>query len=370
MKRLKLQVLRFDEHTITFNSGVNYIVGTNASGKTTIFNLIQYLLGLRKDIGFYGSFIKKDEVSLDVLIDNVPFTFKRNLRDKEIIVNNNDQQFGIVFGSPSFSSFLLNLFQPLYNYEVDQRALVAMLKDSFISEDNDLFSISAQQKETKLLSLGINSIYPKRIKTYLKELESQMFNQRNTLSGIDSYRKDIQFLLNRELKENKDIVDEILSASLRKYTEESSQLELVYKDSTEFLSKLLDENEHLLQSKINELSPNFSSYLKSIGIENRISINDLLEGNYKYVSNGEVSLVRLVFEILVQSHIASLNRTGLLVNDGRTSYFDHHMSSGFRKFLNQMVSGSDLQYIEFSSNPLLMEKNEIVFDTTKNLRYV
>ena len=87
MRKISLKALRFDNHNIEFRDGVNYIVGINNSGKTTIFNLIQYILGLRKDLGFFGSFIKKDHVALDLQINNVPYTFERNLFDKEIIIS-------------------------------------------------------------------------------------------------------------------------------------------------------------------------------------------------------------------------------------------------------------------------------------------
>jgi DNA repair exonuclease SbcCD ATPase subunit len=42
MKNLKLIYLNIDSMHIEFQDGINYIIGQNASGKSTIFNCIKY----------------------------------------------------------------------------------------------------------------------------------------------------------------------------------------------------------------------------------------------------------------------------------------------------------------------------------------
>ena len=49
MNKLILKKLYLREDLqIFFNTGQNYIVGKNGTGKTTIFNIMQYVLGLKR----------------------------------------------------------------------------------------------------------------------------------------------------------------------------------------------------------------------------------------------------------------------------------------------------------------------------------
>ena len=48
MNNIKLISLKMGQVNIHFKNGLNYILGGNASGKTTIFNCIRYSLGLDK----------------------------------------------------------------------------------------------------------------------------------------------------------------------------------------------------------------------------------------------------------------------------------------------------------------------------------
>lgn len=367
MKKLKLKKLVFDSHKITFKNGLNYIIGANASGKTTIFNLIQYLLGLRKDLGFFASFIKQDMASLEVSIGNDSFTFQRSIYGKEIIITELNEQHTFVFGTTSFYHFLNSIFQPELGYETDQKWLLPILKECFIAEDLHLFNTT--QKESKLLTIGVNTIYPKRIKNYIKELESQMKQQEIVISSMDSYRKEVQLILTREFVEKDQIVGDILDGSFKRYAEEYAKLKSVYKESKQFLTRLTDETEMLFQQKLALLEPVFARYMREMGTDNRVSINDFFEGDLKLSSNGEVSVSRLLLDIIIQSSPNANNAAGLIVNDAGMGHLDHSRVFHFRKTLNIMLEEFDLQYIEFTSNSLAIDKNEIVFDTTKNIRY-
>ncbi len=366
MNKLKLKKLKFDSHTITFKDGLNYIIGANASGKTAIFNLIQFLLGLRKDLGFFASFVQDGMASLEVSIGNDTLTFQRSIYGKEIIITKSNQEHRFVFGSSTFYHFLNTIFQPQLYHETDQKLITSLLKECFITDDLHVFT--PLQREFKLLAIGVNTIFPKRIKTYIKELESRIKLQELVVDSVDSYRNEIRTVLSREFHGKEESIDEILSGSFKRYEEEYAKLESVYKESKEFLVGLTDETDMQFQRKLALLEPVFAKYMKEMGIENRISVNDFFEGDIKLHSNGEVSITRLLLDIIIQSSPAAGNATGLLVNDGM-GYLDHNRIFHFRKTLNIILNDFDLQYIEFTTNNLAIDKSEIVFDTTKNIRY-
>lgn len=50
MSRIVLKKVQINNKTvIEFNEKQNYIIGANGTGKTTLFNLIQYILGLKSN---------------------------------------------------------------------------------------------------------------------------------------------------------------------------------------------------------------------------------------------------------------------------------------------------------------------------------
>ncbi|MET4142618.1 ATP-binding protein [Pedobacter sp. UYP1] len=371
MKKIKLKRLKFDNHTIDFKNGINYIIGANASGKTTIFNLIQHILGIRKDLGFFSSFIKQDKVSLEITIDDVPYIFQRDLIDQEIIISAMGEDLLFIVGSSTFDNYLIKIFQPQYNFEIEKSYLASLLRESFISDNNNNLNLqSSSQKENKLLLMGINASYPKKIKIYIKELEAQIKQKKGAFAEIDAYRKDISFILDREFPEKKNTIQEILNGTLTKYKEQFTDLSAIYNESKIFLAKIIRENDWLFQEKMNHLEPIFTKYARNFIIDDRASMKDLFEGNYKGNSYGETILLALIFEIIIQSSSNLTNGIGLIINDSGLLHFDNHRNLQFRTFLDHMVQEYDLQYIEFSNSSFGFEKSEIVFDTTKNLRYV
>ncbi len=70
-------------YTVNFNPGVNIIYGDSATGKSSILNLIDYLLGAKK----FNSYPEIDAVAryaaLDVELNNVRYTIKRDIFDAE-----------------------------------------------------------------------------------------------------------------------------------------------------------------------------------------------------------------------------------------------------------------------------------------------
>lgn len=370
MKRVKLKTLKFDNHTIEFKEGINYITGINSSGKTTIFKLIQYILGIRRDLGFYSSFIKGDQASIEILIDEKAYLFLRSFTNREVIISSIDADLKFVVGSLDFNRYLINILNPDFNFELSESFIVQILKESFISENTDLKFINNTQREAKWLLMGINLIYPKKIKTYLKDLEIQVKQQEIGFSNIESYRSDVEFYLKKEFPEKKVEVSEILESNLRKYDEKLRDAINVYEQSKALLLNILEENSLLFQEKINQLNPLFRKHLKDLFIDDRFSINDIFEGDFKGRSYGEMSLIKLIFEISLQSSYKITNGIGLIINDAGLLHIDHHRTVQFRNFISSLVQEIDFQYVEFVSNPIGIEKTDIIFDTTKNLRYV
>ena len=78
MKNLKLLHLSIDKQHIQFRDGINYIIGRNASGKSTMFNCIKYALGLTKNFNN----VNIEFVKLTIMIGTQEYIFNREIGDR------------------------------------------------------------------------------------------------------------------------------------------------------------------------------------------------------------------------------------------------------------------------------------------------
>ena len=123
MNSLKLVSLKIDDAYIHFKDGLNYIVGNNNSGKTTIFNCIKYALGLTK------SFLHKHigQIELVVRINGNDFQYRREVESPSLSVSHGDEVYSFRALSKELDIFLKDTLAPTYIYERDAESVLKLL---------------------------------------------------------------------------------------------------------------------------------------------------------------------------------------------------------------------------------------------------
>jgi predicted ATP-dependent endonuclease of OLD family len=371
MINIRLTKLKFDKDScINFKTGVNYIVGLNASGKTTIFNLIQYLLGLKKDFGFFLPLLKNNEAALEVLINNNFYEFKRDFSNREIWITTDNGTMNFTFNSPAYNSFLLDLFKPTYNFELNDNVVTSLLREAFISNNNfDKSPPSYIQKEINLLKLGVNAIYPKKVRTYLKELKSDISQREKAFEQIKSYKSDVDFLFTRELPLDKTTIEDITNSTLQKYSNNLNEALQVFEQSSDFLSKLIANNDKLLNDKIDLIEGSFKYHLKTAFIDERVSLIDILEVPELRYSYAKRSIISLIFELTIQLNSDFTNGCGLLVNDATLNYLDSSTKDSLKDLMKYINKSEKVQYIEFITDTYSVDRRDVVYELGRGSRY-
>ena len=129
MNKLKLVALKIDDMHLAFKDGLNYIVGKNASGKTTIFNCIRYVIGLSK----FNESSNVYSISLRACIDDNQLTFSRDAGDTEISISINDECHRFRPMSKELNDFLCEQLQPDYIFGREYENIFSLLNFFFLS---------------------------------------------------------------------------------------------------------------------------------------------------------------------------------------------------------------------------------------------
>lgn len=368
MNNIKLKRIKFNYRSdIQFKPGINYIQGLNGSGKTTIFNLIQYLLGLRKEFGYLKNF-ETENAYVEVEINGGILIFRRGVNNKEILVEDNHGMYTFSYNSSTYHEFIHHLLEPKYNFELASNLITSLVRESFISNsyiDNN--RNSQMQKELNLLKLGVNSIYPKKIKTYIKALKEDISQKEKTIEQIRLFKQDVDFTVGREMRAEEINIEEITSSLLQKYSISLHEAREVFIQSEELYNKLQSENETRMLNQIDLLNPTFTEYLKFMNSDSRDSMLDLLDGYENGHSFGKRSLMRLLFEMTIQARTDITNGIGLLLNDTMLPYLDWNMQASFRELLTNTCKENDnFQYIEFVTDSRSIDRGNIVYELGKS----
>ena len=134
MNSLKLVSLKIDNTHIHFKDGLNYIVGNNDTGKTTVFNCIRYALGLTKSIVHRHI----NQIELKVCIDKYVFEFRREVDSASLFVSRNGKDYKYRAQSKELDEFLRDLLSPTYIYGSDTESALVMLDFCFLSEERSV----------------------------------------------------------------------------------------------------------------------------------------------------------------------------------------------------------------------------------------
>jgi predicted ATP-dependent endonuclease of OLD family len=352
---LKLVSLQVDDTYIHFRDGLNYIVGRNASGKTTIFNCIKYVLGMVKLI--HSTHIRKIELKLH--IDSCEFLFKREVGNLILSVYQESVVHRFRAQSKELDSFFRENLEHKYIYDGKTESALKILDFCFLTEEK---SVNRRGQWDALSSIcGVNVFL------------------------LDSVEKDI-YALKREVSKNKElenVVDEF-SVRLKEVVQLSELDEKIEKTKFDFFRELREKEELLinatlkfdeikkrsnfeLRKKIAEVEYVFTDMKHQAGLyrNNFEGLEEFIKDRSKSISYGEEIFYRFIL-VLAISQIAQndgYNFPYIIIND---SYLSRHLDNNTyyqaKIIINRLMSRSEgLQYIEFTNRDDI-PKEHIVLD--------
>ncbi|MFE4145267.1 ATP-binding protein [Peribacillus sp. YIM B13472] len=376
MNKITLKELSFENHKITFHKGLNYIIGANNTGKTTMYNMIQFVLGIKKEINMS---LKRHNFSTPVsLLCNIgeqEVLFERHFNSEYLNI-----QYGITNEYVKHMSLRLKevydiLFEPFFVLEKEDGAAYEILKHSFLSESR--FDVSRGRNEIFKKILGINVLYMKQANKDYNDLKIKVDKEKNSIELLETF---IHRVLDKNNKLNTND-----SVKFKDLLENEYKLEKEnYITNYEFLhtaKQAIIRNEEYLDEyfdkRVSLIEPYYLDFIAyfSIGY-NIIDFRDFYKSNH----NQKAILSGSIFYITLLCFMIALNRSGydekhngcgLLISDLSLYELDFNSQRNLEKLLRQESQSGMLQFVEFTGKQTKeLSADSIVFDLNSVERFL
>lgn len=358
MNNLRLVSLNIDDFFLAFNPGKSYVVGQNASGKTTIFNCIRYALGLVRDIRHANIC----HVGLKAYVGDVDIHFSRNIGDTHIDVSCGGITHRLNPQSEEFYTYLSSWFDPAYLYGSQRESILPILNFCFLSEEQ--ISNRRQQWEAINSICGINVNLLGLAEKDIRSLSKEVSWNRRAQDAVNEYSA----LLSRNITNDHQAEEAIanIERTKKEFFAEFANKENLLNSATSKLEAIRKESQRQLSARLSEIEGIFIDLRTYLGY-NRWEFDGLeafVRGRSKSMSYGEELFSRfiLVLAIAKASRSGTLNFPNIIVNDNYLSPgLDRSAYSVARKILDEMVAEDiALQYIEFTYNEDVPQEHQIL----------
>ncbi|AWF80458.1 hypothetical protein BTJ40_06320 [Microbulbifer sp. A4B17] len=346
MNSLNLVSLQIDDTHIHFKDGPNYIIGNNATGKTTIFNCIKYALGLTKSI-LHGHISK---IELKICINEYDFQFRREIGSAHLSISHKGETYKYRALSKELDEFLRDALSPTYTYGSDTESVLALLDFCFLSEERS--TNRRQQWEAINLICGINVSLVKSVEKDIHTLKKEVSKNIETERIVDEFSRSLAVRLNENVKIED--LDDIIELTKGRFFDEFREKEYLLINATSKLEKIKERSDFELRSKVSEIEDAFFSLNQYVGFERRF-FDDLelfIKDRSKTMSYREETFSRFIL-VLAIAKVAKegiYNFPQLIINDCYLSFdLDNRTHQKSLSILDDLTSrNKGLQYIEFT----------------------
>ena len=362
MNKIIIKEFHFNNEIIYFNKYINYLVGQNAIGKTTFYNAIQYVLGLRKNILDDDSKLVLDSKSILIRFEvkSKNYEFRRTLHSNNIEVFAENQIFTFKYSSEEYSEYLNTIFKPymfLENYNALSKNL---LTDSFIDE---MRIHNYNFNNYRLLPFCIDKDLEDELQKSIKKLEKEISIRKNELEILKSYNISVI----KDIKKNKIDnlkIDQIMKEKLEIYAKPYETYLSQFYDYKDFYETVSKKNKSRINLIIKEVSNTAKNNYWEIKDLETILSNYFL--NKKYISDkNNISVTKSFIHLLFQSSEHYLNNNGLIIVDHLNVNRDQERNNIHRKILKEYIQKYEFQYIEFCDTDNFIDKDLIIYNFLK-----
>ncbi len=355
MNKLKLISLKINDAVIRFKEGQNYIIGRNATGKTTIFNCIKYSLGLLKKYPYAFN----GKVELKVYIGNTELCFMREFGSAllHVFVDSELREFQV--SSPKLNSFLSHLFVPQYLFHESSESIFDLLNFSFMSED---YSFNRRRQWEALKPVcGSNIMLLNYVQKDILALKKEV--QRN--KGHEKIVYEFSKLL--MTNDNSLELERNIELSKSDFFKEFKDKEELLSSATNKFKEIENKSEFQLENRIQIIGDAFLKIRSQTFFRDKPfdGIEKFLNSNSTDISMGEAAFYAFNL-VLATSRVTKnekLNFSQLIVNDSSLSVLDARVQNDLVKVLDDIATEDDeLQYIEFTHRRDGISERDIVFN--------
>lgn len=346
MNSLKMVSLRIDDAYIQFKDGPNYIVGRNASGKTTIFNCIKYAIGMVKSINY--EHIR--HIELNLCIDGAELIFEREVGSLSLTLSQGDKTYEFRAQSKELDLFLREKLDPRYIYNSETESVLKILDFCFLTEEK---SVNRRQQWEALSSIcGINISLLNSVEKDIGVLKKEVTKNKELEGVVNKFLESLSENLkeSNQIKEFDESLEKTKSSFFREYREKENLLinAILKFEETKERSGLE------LKRKLAYIEDDFIRMRENAGINRGYfeGIEAFIKDRSKSMSYGEETFSRfiLVLAIAGQAKDSGYNFPKIIVNDSYLSfYLDNKAHYQAKNILDNLMSQNvGLQYIEFT----------------------
>lgn len=364
MQRIILRELCFNNKKIVFKEGENYIIGASGVGKTVLFYLIQYILGIKNSIPRMIKPYTFDNLSLKVSFGNRLFYIVRKFGGNSIVFDG-DIRAEVRVSSLELGDIYNELLQPNISKEEDRMVGIEILKVAFCGEAN----LRPLRVSSNIFNkiIGINVELPIQMKNEIDKFNQEIKLEETTNYALESYISNVQRVIKAEgankLKyEEIDYVVNVLKKEYETMRNESLQNRILLKEAKDSLINANLYNEELFIERTNIIDSYFHRLISKFEIDNTAKI-DTVFNNRGLSSSGSENILLRLGSLITLCRISEYdwhNGIGLLVNDSELGMIDYTSIDHYRKVISEECRSKKLQYIEFGCNKKTVPQESIV----------
>ncbi|MDO6428153.1 ATP-binding protein [Thalassotalea sp. 1_MG-2023] len=346
VNNIKLKSLKMGKIYISFNSGLNYILGRNASGKTTIFNAIRYAIGLDKSFS-HNSF---SSIELVILVNEREIRFTREVGSLLIRTTEKDLIQEIKAQTLEWDKYLKALLSFEYIYQSNSESALPILDFCFLSEMKT--TNRRKQWETVNSICGINTSMFRVVENDILALRKEVDQNKKYKAVIEEFSNKLVTNLNNnnQLSNSINSVGEIKEEFFNSYDEkEKLLLNAILK-----FDEIKDTSNKELAIKLSEIESTFLNLNNHTGFhkEEFEGLENFIKEKSTFMSFGAETYSRflIILSIAIVSQGGSLNFPNFIVSDGYLSSNDNFTYSNAITLLERLTTNNkNLQYIEFTN---------------------
>jgi len=342
---------------IPFKNGLNYILGGNASGKTTIFNCIRYAMGL--DLSFeHNSF---SNVELKIAFNEREILCTREIGSALIIVFDKENTYEFKAQTLEWDSYLKELLSLDHIYQNNSESALTILNFCFLSE----MRTTNRRKQWEAINsiCGINMSMFKVVEKDIIALKKDVAQNKKYKNLIEEFSNKL--LTNLDSHEQTSLSQSCVEGTKESFFNSYKEKENLLLNAILKFDEIKQSSNQELTRKIFEIENVFLNINNHVGFhrEDFDGLENFIKEKSTVMSFGAEIFSRflIILSIAISSQRGSFNFPNFIVSDSYLASNDNVTYSSAVNILNSLTSNNeDFQYIEFTNKRDIPEEHVVL----------